>query len=237
MFRKKSDNKPPLQKNKTKKVLVLCQRKKTNFDTNSTNETIKNLEKFIENYFIFKDVKPEIEYLTPGSGFDNEHEDFADYKFNLVDSESITNNSNITEYDKEETRKFIEKNKGTYSLIILNTCPFIYMPYEALYQLLENDGVITFKRGYGENFDIRSSKKLMDMLILHDTKMTINKYFHDISYQSDNGEVYLLFKKKMLGGNRIYNFNKTMIRKINRKIVKKYKQKTRKYKKYKRNFM
>jgi hypothetical protein len=214
-------------KNKTKKVLVLCQRKKSNIDSNSVDETVENLNNFVENYFIDKDIKAEIEYLTPGCGFPNEIEGFADHEFALTDNDPNNRVDQNTENCYiEETENFIKKNKGTYSLIILNTCPFVLMPYESLYQLLENDGVITFKRGSGENFDTKNSIKLMDSI---NNSTTINKYFYDISYRSRNGEVYLLFKKKNVGG------NKTMGRKINRKIVRKYKQKTRKYKKYKRN--
>ena len=293
-----------------KKVLVLCQRKKSNYDYNSVNEINEGLRKFIENYFSKKypaveKINPQIEYLT--SGFDSplETDDFADYKFNLVnikdpdisdndelsistdstgavtdisrtgavtydsdidsvddinasiDSKEILDMVNDNDDDEEKSRIFIEKNKGTYSLIILVTCPFVAMPYKALYELLENDGAITFKRIDVYKSTIENSLDVMEKYVINDLtiensfelmkKFVINelplfKFFY-INSQVRNIDsevrVELFFeKKKMSGGNIFYNFNKTMGRKYKQKTkntnkkqkTKNKKQKTKKQK-------
>jgi len=39
---------------------------------------------------------------------------------------------------------FLSKNQNSYSMIILNTCPFALMPYEVIYKLLVENGLMVF---------------------------------------------------------------------------------------------
>jgi len=109
-----------------KHILVLCQRKASHTDSN-VEKVSQEINRYVEENF---GLNTTIEYLTSGVG-DAESFD-ADYKFAL-------NN------DSAEALHFIETHKEYYSVIILNTCPFAFMDYKIIYNLLKPEGIIVFK--------------------------------------------------------------------------------------------
>jgi len=120
-----------------KKVLVLCQRK-----TGSLRSTPKRVEELIT---------PMIETLVENI---LETEDYTiEYLSNMKGHEEgdvdILGTLKIKKSD-DFTTDFLAKNKKSYSLIILNTCPFSYMPYPVIYKLLTDDGLMVFS-AYPEN--------------------------------------------------------------------------------------
>lgn len=117
----------------TKNVLVLCQRK-IGLDYSNVNVAVSVIPKINEYVTSLLGSDTKIEYLTDCSGFTCE-EDSVDYKFNL---DSDPTNSEAVE--------FISTHKEYYSLIILNTCPFPFMDYNAIYELLEPRGIMVMKR-------------------------------------------------------------------------------------------
>jgi hypothetical protein len=114
-----------------KKVLVLCQRKTGYLE--STPKRVEELitpklETLVKN--ILKTEDYTIEYLSDKKGYEEGDVD-------------ILGSLKIKKTD-DFTSDFLSKNKKSYSLIILNTCPFPYMPYPVIYKLLADDGLMVF---------------------------------------------------------------------------------------------
>lgn len=115
----------------TKEVLVLCQRKSGKVD--SRRYSSNNVEELIIpriNEIVQEQLGSDtnIKYLTDMKGT---IDGSADYKFSL-DSYN------------PEAREFISTHIGFYSLIILNTCPFLYMDFKIIYDLLKPGGIMSF---------------------------------------------------------------------------------------------
>ena len=121
----------------SKKVLVLCQRKSgpNDFGADVSDTAVPYIETYVETYF-----GPEftIEYLTKNNYPDKKPEQ-QDYDFDLG-------------RDLEKTQEFIDANRNSYSLIIMNTCPFRIMIdkrensiFDMAYDLLVPHGLLTFK--------------------------------------------------------------------------------------------
>ena len=111
------------------KILVLCQRKKTDTnDKNTVNKTVNSITKFIESIYSDKD-NFEYTFLTKCL-LNDTLPDCADIKmeFNM--------------YNKK-TQEWVFKNKGYFDIIILNTCPISFFPihfWYGMYELLSNKG-------------------------------------------------------------------------------------------------
>ena len=154
-----------MNKANPKKVLILCQRK-----SSTTNGNVKPISDRINQYV--KNVmgnNVNIEYLTHDKQ-DTAYE--ADYKF-ILDS---NNNS-------EESNEFIKKNKETYSLIILNTCPLIFMNYKDIYNLLEPDGIMVFKHfdmNNDNHFDEERKKEIIQEFKDKEIEKFINEHFDEM---------------------------------------------------------
>lgn len=115
----------------TKEVLVLCQRKSGKVD--STRYSSNNVEELIVpriNEIVQEQLGSDtnIKYLTDMKGT---MDGSADYNFSL-------NSYNL------EAKEFISNHIGFYSLIILNTCPFIFMDFKIIYDLLKPGGIMSF---------------------------------------------------------------------------------------------
>jgi hypothetical protein len=115
----------------TKEVLVLCQRKSGKIESRlySSNDVEELIVPRI-NEIVQEQLESDtnIKYLTDMKGT---IDGSADYKFSL-DSYN------------PEAREFISTHIGFYSLIILNTCPFIYMDFKIIYDLLKPGGIMSF---------------------------------------------------------------------------------------------
>ena len=117
----------------TKEVLVLCQRKSGKIESRlySSNDVeeliIPRINEIVQEQ-LGSDTN--IKYLTDMKGT---IDGSADYKFSL-DSYSY----NL------EAKEFISTHIGFYSLIILNTCPFLHMNFKVIYDLLKPGGIMAF---------------------------------------------------------------------------------------------
>jgi len=129
-----------------KKVLVLCQRKAGPFYAGK--EVPQKIEEEIApkiNDLVQFLVGSEttIEYLSSLTG---EH---AKGKVDIKGELSLTSSTPlILNHGKLEeeisVKEFINRYKGTYALIILNTCPFMFMDFTIIDELLVPTGLIVF---------------------------------------------------------------------------------------------
>jgi hypothetical protein len=106
-----------------RKVLVLCQRKKSTTNKKENDEIINRVVPKINELadrLIGHDYT--IEYLS-----DSPNKEDVDIQLYLSDQNAF---------------EFLIRN--SYALIILNTCPLQFMDYNVIYNLLENDGIMAF---------------------------------------------------------------------------------------------
>jgi hypothetical protein len=136
----------------TKKVLILCQRKsgpiyvgqnskgEEKYDTTEAH-IVPKINKLVQE-LITTDY--DIDYLSTLEGEHSEGEVDIQGFLSLGENQkgilTLKNKGN----EKISTRDFIQQNKGSYALIILNTCPFVYMDYNIIYDLLAADGLMAF---------------------------------------------------------------------------------------------
>ena len=115
----------------TKEVLVLCQRKSGKIESRlySSNDVeeliIPRINEIVQEQ-LGSDTN--IKYLTDMKGT---MDGSADYNLTL-------NSYNL------EAKEFISNHIGFYSLIVLNTCPFIFMDFKIIYDLLKPGGIMSF---------------------------------------------------------------------------------------------
>jgi hypothetical protein len=113
----------------TKKVLVLCQRKSgTHYGTNIEHEVVPKIKAMAEQIMHTKDFS--IEFLSDQAGHE---EGEVDIKGTLKSGTDFSS-------------QFLSKTKaeGKYDLIVLNTCPFQFMDYKLIHQLLKKDAIMVF---------------------------------------------------------------------------------------------
>lgn len=119
------------------RVLIMCQRKKSNtVNKKNVSNTVRNLQENIRETLSLDGItNVTFEYLgrftkksklnTPYSNNNYNHPFF--FTPNMPSNKNYSNMSNY-----EKTRNFIEENRGSYDMIIFNTCPlseiFKYMP-------------------------------------------------------------------------------------------------------------
>jgi hypothetical protein len=122
------------------KVLVLCQRKTGDPHNSKDYQTVK--EDIVPKINILVDAllqhKPHtIEYLSSLEG---------DHKEGTVDIKGFLQADSTLTFETKtlSTRDFVDENEGTYALILLNTCPFMFMDFDLIYQLLAADGLMVF---------------------------------------------------------------------------------------------
>jgi len=204
----------------SKKVLILCQRKQ-GLDTVNIND-VKDTVIPLINEYVENVLGPDttIEYLTDGD------DPTVEYNFTL---------------DKHNPKaaEFISTHKGTYSLIILNTCPLIYMDYELIYSLLEPNGFMVFQafpqlppKIPEDLFYVWSSKEGVKEII-----QFLEQNFRHISYPDFDPINYYVYQKIERGGGK-YNLKKNNKKTIKKRNYKKRNNKKRNNKKTikKRNF-
>jgi hypothetical protein len=173
----------------TKHVLVLCQRK-TGTGVSATgvlgrveDMVVPQINDFVKSK-LGEDVT--IEYLTNAGG---QVDGTADYNLLLND-----NPENKAAVD------FIRNHTGYYSLIILNTCPYISMDYQLIYDLLTPDGMMAFTKYPAPLFQRKEDGSLVDVLHIDSAKVAVAELFEDtgIYYYKKLSQ-----KKQLLnGGNK-----------------------------------
>lgn len=167
----------------TKHVLVLCQRK-TGTGVSATgvlgrveDMVVPQINDFVKSK-LGEDVT--IEYLTSAGG---QVDGTADYNLLLND-----NPENKAAVD------FIRNHTGYYSLIILNTCPYISMDYKLISSLLTPDGIMAFTKYPAPLFQRKEDGSLVDVLHIDSAKEHVADLFED------TGIYY--YKKRVSGGNK-----------------------------------
>jgi hypothetical protein len=187
------------------KVLVLCQRKTGILYTSEGNKNVKEI------------IVPKITNIIQKIlGTDDEYS--IEYLSNDVNKEDVDILGELNLKNKF-TQDFLTNNKNSYSLIILNTCPFILIDYEIIHKLLRDDGHMVFSI-YPKNVNNRiSNTQLIDDLKLF-------KKIDDYSSLGIQKNEIDLYKKIPLlkGGNR--RTHKRYTKKYTKRYTKRY---TKKY--------
>jgi hypothetical protein len=166
----------------TKHVLVLCQRKTGKDISGRVEDTVVPPISDFVNSKLGHDVT--IEYLTDGGvqkDANGKTDGTADHNHKLI------KNSGNTTIDK-----FIREHIGYYSLIILNTCPYINMDYQLIYDLLTPDGMMAFTRYPTPPFGREDNGSIRD--VLYSAKDSVAELFED------TGIYY--YQKRLKGGNK-----------------------------------
>jgi len=122
------------------KVLVICQRKKGNcsFGKNMLveNTTVPIIKKYISQYLKTEDYS--VDYLSKLDK--DEPNDGVDF--------------NIKIGDNDEFNDFLDIRRKYYSMIILNTCPYRFIQYGYIKDLLEDNGVVILSKvNCGDKYD------------------------------------------------------------------------------------
>jgi len=181
----------------TKEVLVLCQRKsgEMTYGVDARKDvgeiTIPKINEFVQHQL---GSDTHIQYLTDPASLVGD----ADYKFKL--------NSNPNNL---EAKEFILNHKGYYDLIILNTCPFMYMDFNLIYDLLKPEGIMSFNI-------FPDTKMITDVIKIPEHIITIIETLFENLGDS-------LYKKKLVGGRKrkIYKKRKTYRKQKTYKKIKK----------------
>lgn len=191
----------------SKKVLVLCQRKKSNNDKKVEDEVVPKINSIVE--ILIKTQNYTIEYLSSG-----DHEGELDIEGWLEYNKKLTlKNENDDEITTEE---FIKNNKKSYNLIILNTCPFKYMNYTIINELLSDDGLLVYSI-FPLNLDeINKNHTLIKSIVDNESA---NKLFI-LDKISDGVDGVFIYKKKVSGGTKKTRNYKKRARRIKNKSIK-----------------
>ena len=119
------------------------------------------------------------------------------------------------------TTDFLNKNENSYSLIILNTCPFMLMKYEYIHKLLHDNGYMAFTI-YPNDV---GSKPLIGQVYQPNLDVLDNFFVKKEDYMDMNiskNEIWLYQKKNIKkGGNGRRRKKKTYKKNIQKKRTKK----------------
>ena len=193
----------------SKKVLVLCQRKKGIIHYNDKkveDEVVPEINSIIEK--LIKTKKYTIEYLSSGN-----HEGELDIEGLLEYNEKLTlKNENDDEITAED---FIEKNKKSYNLIILNTCPFKFMNYTIINELLSDDGLLVYSIFPLDLVTMKKNHPLIKSIVDNESA---NKLF--ILDKIRDKSVFIYKKKRIPGGTKKTRNCKKRARRIKNKSIK-----------------
>jgi hypothetical protein len=119
--RRKKKTKRTRRGGANRKVLVLCQRKTGPMANGTVEENIiPHLEAYIHSLFPGDTVT--IEYMS-----------------------SLGTFVGTVDYHSALDATFSEEHKGEYDLVLLNTCPFMFMNTSFISTLLKKNGFMTFK--------------------------------------------------------------------------------------------
>jgi hypothetical protein len=193
----------------SKKVLVLCQRKKGIIHYNDKkveDEVVPEINSIVEK--LIKTKKYTIEYLSSG-----DYEGEIDIEGWLEYNEILTlKNENDDEITAED---FIEKNKKSYNLIILNTCPFKFMNYTIINELLSDDGLLVYSIFPLDLVTMEKDHPLIKSIVRN---KRANRLFILDKIRDDS--VFIYKKKRIPGGTKKTRNLKKRARRIKNKSIK-----------------
>jgi hypothetical protein len=152
------------------RVLVLCQRRE---HRSEVMQCVHDIDEFVKSNLRNKSQPYTIEYmrgLTPTEKADN---DKTDIPFHLNRQRSFgTRVWPIT----PEVQEFIDSHRKYYHLIILNTCPFGYMEYDLISDVLKDRGIISLNTFTGKKDSAIYNPQILNILNEGDP-YSINNYF------------------------------------------------------------
>jgi len=191
-----------------KKVLVMCQRKKGTIYTHDGHKPVEEI------------IVPRINNIIQKIlGTDEEYH--IEYLSHNVDETQV---DVVGEFgrDIKFTTDFLTKNENSYSLIILNTCPFMLMKYEYIHKLLHDNGYMAFTI-YPNDV---GSKPLIGQVYQPNLDGLDNFFVKKEDYYMDmnisKNEIWLYQKKNIKkGGNGRRRKKKTYKKNIQKKRTKK----------------
>ena len=124
-----------------KRVLIMCQRKVSNLPHDkSVAKAVLDIDTYIKTHF---GEDATIEYLTHYAS--ETHTNYADHMFPLSRSETLFGVGEIHENNMEKLNTFLETNNKKYDVIILNTCPLLWLDFNMIHELLKSGGILVVK--------------------------------------------------------------------------------------------
>lgn len=180
-----------------KRVLVMCQRKVSNLskDVESVAKAVSGIDTYIaSNTPTREDVKVSIEYLTYHS--QETHAAYADHIFELSQRNVYGLNPDKSLIEKNvQITNFMKDHIKCYDIIILNTCPIIWLDFTMIYKILKEEGILVVKVFGNEESSPKQSplipQKRLDEII---GIITSNSFIK----QENSVFGYLVFKKASL---------------------------------------
>jgi hypothetical protein len=136
-------------------VLVLCQRKKGKDAGQAKdshllveNTTVPMIHILLDHFFPGKEYS--VEYMSAMSIVEHS-KDSVDYAFNLRD-------------DEARAVAFVASHTKQYSLVLLNTCPFLGMNFRMIHDILKDDGRMVFSAFPGKGLDEKFYHSIRDIM-------------------------------------------------------------------------
>ena len=161
----------------SKKVLVMCQRK-TGLMSSGVSGSVEDI------------IVPKINLLISRL--------FGDDDFSIIYMSNIKHwegtvdiNCNLGS-DTPCSKKFITENKNSFDLIILQTCPYIWMDYHILHSLLKPNGMLGATSVPGEMLFRDRNYSYLTIIIQH---IPQELFELEISDNFDVSQHILLFRK------------------------------------------
>jgi len=126
-----------------KRILVLCQRKVSNLPKNkdAVDKAVLEMDEYIA-LRTHEDERVSIEYLT--WHYNEPHKAYANHNF-LLSRENTYGSDAIFKEKISMLDKFIAEHNNSYDIIILNTCPLIWLDYNMIHNLLKSNGILVVK--------------------------------------------------------------------------------------------
>ena len=165
----------------TKRILVLCQRKSSLIpqDVQNVATVVNNLETYIKTHF---GENATIEYLTHHAR--ETHTNYADHMFPLSRDEILFGVGEIHTNNMEKLNTFLD-TKNKYDVIILNTCPLIWLDFNMIHELLKSGGILVVKEfGKSNPTGERDDDKIINISVRGDVPADLFTKQHDSPYGS-----------------------------------------------------
>jgi hypothetical protein len=167
-------------------VLVLCQRSRSSND-DTVVQTVRGLLNFIQDGLVGGEFR--IRFCTPCLNIGNKRKfsycdddvrddpaggDYADYNLKL----DMSTLGEIKELMNSEYPRI-----GSFKYVILHTCPFYSMDFEAIWKIMEPDGTMIMTRARGRENEIVVVRKEVILRSLADpveVSSRIHMFFDDV---------------------------------------------------------
>uniref|UniRef100_A0A6C0LB36 Methyltransferase n=1 Tax=viral metagenome TaxID=1070528 RepID=A0A6C0LB36_9ZZZZ len=190
------------------KVLVLCQRKNGksgSFDVEDT--TVPLIHIMLDHFFPGQEYS--VEYMSAMATVEHSEES-VDYAFNL-------------KHNEPKAIEFVQTHLKYYSLVLLNTCPFLGMNYEMIKEIMTDNGrLVASAFPTKDGLDERYYEWMFEGLMRESSEPTnpynlFNFFTRTEEVAPDRLTPIYVFKKKVDGGGRSRKKKRKTYKKINKK--------------------